>query len=74
MELFMRKHALDKARERGVSINEIKETIQRGAKFVQDDKEGKIIAVHRHIKVIFKKLNEKYFVISVMIKKEEDGK
>ncbi|MEK6820161.1 MAG: DUF4258 domain-containing protein [Nanoarchaeota archaeon] len=71
MDLFFRKHALEQARERGISINEIKETIQRGAKFIQD---GKIVSIYRHIKVIFKKIEEKVFVITVMIRKEQNGK
>ena len=50
---------------------EIKETIQRGAKFIQD---GKIVSIYRHIKVIFKKIEEKVFVITVMIRKEQNGK
>ena len=74
MELLMSKHALEQARERGVSINEIKETIQKGAKFLQDSKEGKIVSLYRHIKVIFKKIEDKYFIISVMIRKEENEK
>ena len=65
----MSKHALEQSRERGVSINEIKEAIQKGAKFIQDDK---IVSAHRHIKVVFKKINEKIFVITVMIRKENE--
>ena len=67
----MSKHAIEQARERGISINEIKETIQKGAKFVQEDK---IVSAYRHIKVVFKKMGDKFFVITVMIKKEENGK
>ncbi len=63
MELLMSKHALEQARERGVSINEIRETIQKGAKLPQDDR---IIAIFRHIKLIFKKINQTFFVITVM--------
>jgi len=74
MELLMSKHALEQARERGVSINEIKDTIQKGAKFVQNAREGKIVSLYRHIRVIFKKLNKQYFVISVMIRKEKNEK
>lgn len=66
----MRKHALEQSRERGIGINEIKETITRGAKFVQD---GKIVADYRHIRVVFKKVNNKFFIITVMIRKEENG-
>jgi acetolactate synthase regulatory subunit len=66
MNLVMSRHALEQARERGISINEIKETITNGAKFFQDEK---IIAKHRHIQIVFKKINEYYFVITVMIRK-----
>ena len=67
----MSEHALEQARERGVSINEIKETVQKGAKFPQN---GKTLAVYRHIKIAFKKINELIFVITVMIRKAENGK
>lgn len=69
MELFITKHALDQARERGISVNEIKETIQKGAKFVQNEKEKKIVSDYRHIRIVFKKLENKYYVITVMIRK-----
>ena len=62
----MSKHALEQSRERGIGINEIKETIQKGAKFVQD---GKIISNYRYIRLVFKKINDKFFVITVMIRK-----
>ena len=71
MDILMRKHALEQSRERGISINEIKETINKGAKFLQDDK---IVSVYRHIKVVFKKINNVFFVITVMIRKEKNGK
>ena len=67
----MSKHALEQARERGVSINEIKEAIQKGAKFLQEDK---IVSIYMHIKVVFKRLNDKFFVITLMIRREENGK
>lgn len=69
MELFITKHAMDQARERGISISEIKETIQKGAKFVQDEKERKIASDYRHMRVIFKKIENKYYVITVMIRR-----
>ena len=71
MDLLMSKHALEQSRERGISINEIKETIQKGAKFMQDDK---IVSMHRHIKIVFKKIKDDFFVITVMIRKEKNGK
>jgi len=62
----MSKHALEQSRERGISVNEIKETIQKGTKFVQD---GKIVSNYRHMRIVFKKMNNKFFVITVMIRK-----
>ena len=66
MDLLMSRHALEQSRERGISINEIKETIQKGAKFVQN---GKIVSNHRHIRIVFKKINGRFFVVTVMIRK-----
>ena len=69
MELFITKHALDQARERGISVNEIGEAVQKGAKFIQDEREKKIVSDYRHIRIVFKKLENKYYVITVMIRK-----
>src|SRR4030043_317625 len=51
MEIVMSGHALKQARERGVSINEIKDAIKCGAKSLQN---GKIISAYRHVKIVFK--------------------
>lgn len=69
MELFITKHALDQARERGISVNEIKETIQKGAKFIQNEEEQKIVSDYRHIRIVFKKIKDKYYVVTVMIRR-----
>jgi len=71
MEIIMSRHALEQARERGVSINEIKETIQKGSKFLQQDK---VVSMYRHIKIVFKKVKNKFFIITVMIRSEKNGK
>jgi len=71
MEIIMSKHALEQARERGVSINEVKETIRCGAKFLQEDK---IVVMYRHIKIVFKKQEDKFFIITIMIRGEKNGK
>jgi len=71
MEIVVSKHALEQARERGVSINEIKEAIQRGSKFLQ---QNKIVSMYRHIKIVFKKIKNKFFIITVMIRSEKNGK
>ncbi|MBU1501527.1 MAG: DUF4258 domain-containing protein [Nanoarchaeota archaeon] len=69
MELLISKHALEQARERGISVNEIKETIQNGSKFIRDEKEKKIVSDYRHIRIVFKKLKERYYILTVMIRK-----
>ena len=65
MEIVMSLHALEQARERGVSINEIKETIRYGTKYLQNEK---IVAMYRHIKIVFKKSKDKFFIITIMIR------
>ncbi|MFH1849768.1 MAG: DUF4258 domain-containing protein [archaeon] len=59
------RHALEKARERGISINEIRRTVQRGAKHVQN---GKIVADFGHIRVVYKKIDGVCSIITVMIR------
>jgi len=71
MNILLSKHALEQSRERGISINEIKDTIQKGSKYLQGEK---IVSTYRNIKVVFKKINEKFFIITVMIRREENGK
>ena len=66
MEIVLSRHAKEQARERGVSINEIKKTIQQGAKHLQNNK---IVSDFMHIRVVYKKINETPFVITVMIRK-----
>ncbi len=67
MELLISRHALEQARERGISVSEIKKAIQQGAKHIQ--KPNKIVADYMHIRVVYKRIKEKYFVITVMIRK-----
>jgi len=66
MEILMGRHALEQARERGITINEIKKTIQQGAKHLQE--RNKIVADFMHIRVVYKKIKDKIFVITVMIR------
>lgn len=62
----MGRHALEQARERGISIDEIKKTIQQGAKFIQPP--DKIVSDFMHVRVVYKKVKDKGFVITVMIR------
>ena len=66
MEIVMGKHALEQARERGISINEIRKTIQQGAKHLQEN--NKLVSDFMHIRVVYKKTEDKFFVITVMIR------
>ena len=66
MILTLSKHAKQQARERGITIEQIKKTIQRGAKYLQGNK---IIAEYTYIRVIYKRLKEEHFVITVMVRK-----
>ncbi len=66
MRLILSRHAKEQARERGVSIEQIKRTIQRGAKYLQGKK---IVSGYTYMKVIYKKRDEDFFIITVMIKK-----
>jgi len=70
MELTLSKHAIEQARERGISIDRIKKCIQRGAKHLQDNK---IVSDYTYIRVVYKKIREEYFVITVMIKKGDEN-
>ena len=65
MIISLSKHALEQARERGISISEIKKTIQRGAKHFQKDK---IVSDYTHIRVVYKLIKKEYFIITVMIR------
>lgn len=65
IKIILSKHALEQARERGISVNEIKKTIQRGAKYLQNNK---IVSDFMHIKVVYKKKENEYFIITVMMR------
>ena len=66
MKLFLSKHAKEQARERGVGIEQIKDCIKRGAKHLQGNK---IVSDYTYIRVVYKKVKDENFVITVMIRK-----
>ena len=66
MKITLSKHALEQARERGITIEQIKRTIQRGAKYLQGKK---IISDYTYIRVVYKRLKDEHFIITVMIRK-----
>jgi len=64
--LILSKHAKQQARERGISITEIKTAIQSGVKYIQEP--NKIVAEYGYIKIIYRELDGDQFVITVMIR------
>ena len=64
--IILSRHAKDQARERGISLNEIKLTIERGAKYTQLP--NKIVSEWVHIKIVYKKIKDDYFIITVMVR------
>ena len=66
MKVTLSKHAMEQARERGITIEQIKKTIQRGAKHLQGEK---IVSDYTYIKIVYKKLKDENFIITVMIRK-----
>ena len=66
MDIEMSRHALDQSRERGISIKEIETAITRGAKHLQVP--HKIVADYTYIRVVYKIINEKCFILTVMIR------
>lgn len=63
LALFFSKHAREKMVERGISEKEVLEGIKRGSKHFQ--KPNKIVSEYRYFSVVYKKINEDFFVITV---------
>ncbi len=57
------KHARDQMVARGISEKEIEEGIQRGSKELQ--KPNKILSYYRYFCVVYKKIKEVYYIITV---------
>lgn len=65
MKIVLSIHAKQQARERGISIDEIKKTIQQGARYVQGNK---LVSDFMHIRIVHKKIKESHYIITVMIR------
>ncbi len=63
LDIRYSKHAREQMVERGISVNEVEEGIRRGTKSFQ--KPDKILAEYKHYVVVFKKINDTVFVITV---------
>lgn len=60
------KHAREQMVERGITENEVREGIERGAKSFQHP--DKIVADYRYYRIVYKKIKDTCFIITVMIK------
>ncbi|MEW5937080.1 MAG: DUF4258 domain-containing protein [Candidatus Thermoplasmatota archaeon] len=59
------RHARIRMIERGISTAEVVGAIEQGSKRRQD---GKIVAAHRHVEVVFKMVKGDCYVITVMLR------
>ncbi len=51
--------------ERGISENEVAKAIQKGKKRIQDNK---IIVVYTYFEVVYKKIGDEYYIITVLLR------
>ncbi len=63
MKIRYSKHAREQMIARGISESEVKEGIKSGSKCLQ--KPDKILSYFRYFCVVYKKINDIYFVITV---------
>ncbi|HLC63520.1 MAG TPA: DUF4258 domain-containing protein [Candidatus Nanoarchaeia archaeon] len=63
LKIWYSKHARDQMVARGISEREVEEGIIKGAKRFQLP--NKIIATYRYYEVVYKKIGERYFIITI---------
>ena len=63
MEMYFSKHAREQMVARGISEKEVEEGIRKGAKSLQP--ENKILSDYRYYSVVYKKIENTHFVITV---------
>ncbi len=63
MLLKFSRHAEEKMIERGISVREVENAIRGGSRFVQ--KPDKIVAEYGYLSVVYKKVGEVHYVITV---------
>lgn len=66
MELIITSHAQQRMDQYGITEEQIKVAIQRGAKFPQTDG---LVATYTYIRVAYKIVSEKYIIKTVMIER-----
>ncbi|HLD06639.1 MAG TPA: DUF4258 domain-containing protein [Candidatus Nanoarchaeia archaeon] len=65
MELLLTEHAKQQMVTRGITIDQIKRTIQRGSRMKQTDG---YLSSHTYLAVAWKKFGEYYKIKTVMVK------
>ena len=63
MAAFFSKHAREQMVARGIDEALVQEAIKRGSKHLQHP--NKIVAEYRYFSVVYRKIGEDYFVITV---------
>ncbi len=58
-------HARKRMIERGISAREVRDTILKGSKRLQG---ARIVCTHRHLEVVFRKVGDDWYVITVMLR------
>lgn len=66
MELLFTRHARQRMIERGVSVSEVEQAIQRGSKQLQG--EGRLVSSSGYISVVYEKLKNRIIVITVKLR------
>ena len=59
------KHTRQRIVERGISEKEVSDAIKSGIKRIQD---GKIVASYTYFEIVYKKVYDKYYAITVMLR------
>jgi len=58
-------HARQRMVERGITENEVRYALEKGSKRRQD---GRIVASYSYVEVVFKIIDDVYYVITVMVR------
>ena len=66
LRIKLSNHAAEKMVERGISVREVEKAISSGSKYLQ--KPNKIIAEYGYFRVVYKKLGEVYYIITVTLR------
>ena len=66
MELIITSHAQQRMDRHGITPEQIRLTLQRGAKFQQTDG---LVAIYTYVRVAYKIVGDKYIIKTVMIER-----